>query len=175
MSDYERIAEVIRYLDTHHAEQPDLAQMATRVGLSPFHFHRLFSDWAGITPKDFIQCLTLRHVKDLLRRGESVLEAALEAGFSGPGRLHDLCVTLDAASPGELKAGGRGWDIAFGFAACPFGECVIAEGPRGICYLAFVGGSARTGAQSALQEAWPAAMLTRNDSVAGRLIRERLS
>jgi AraC family transcriptional regulator of adaptative response/methylated-DNA-[protein]-cysteine methyltransferase len=170
MSDYERIAEVIRYLDTHHADQPDLARMSARVGLSPFHFHRLFSDWAGITPKDFIQCLTLSHVKELLRRGESVLDAALEVGFSGPGRLHDLCVTLDSASPGELKAGGRGWDIAFGFAACPFGECVMGEGPRGICYLAFVGGSGQTGAQAALQEAWPAAILTRNDSVAGRLI-----
>lgn len=170
MSDYERIAEVIRYLETHHAEQPDLAGMAARVGLSPFHFHRLFTDWAGITPKDFVQSLTLHHVKQLLRQGESVLDAALDAGFSGPGRLHDLCVTLEASSPGELKAGGRGWDIAFGFAPSPFGECILGEGPRGICYLAFVDGSDEAAAQSELQETWPAATLTRNDSVAARRI-----
>ena len=169
MSDYERIAEVIRYLDARHTEQPDLAAMAARLGLSPFHFHRLFTDWAGITPKDFVQCLTLNHAKQLLRQGASVLEVALDAGFSGPGRLHDLCVTLEASSPGELKAAGRGWSIAFGFAPCPFGECVIGEGPRGICYLAFLDGSDRAAAKSALQEAWPAAALSRNDASAAAL------
>src|SRR5689334_7823661 len=114
MNDYERIAGVIRYLDEHHADQPDLAALAERTGLSAFHFHRLFSTWAGVTPKDFLQCLTLTHVKELLRQGESVLDSALDAGLSGPGRLHDLCVTLEGASPGELKSGGERWTITGG-------------------------------------------------------------
>src|SRR5581483_11545635 len=132
VTDYERIAGVIRYLDTHHTEQPDLAVLAERAGLSPFHFHRLFSSWAGVTPKDFLQCLTFAHVRELLRQGESVLDSALEAGLSGPGRLHDLCVTLEAASPGELKSGGERWTIIAGFGDSPFGDCLVAESPRGI-------------------------------------------
>src|SRR5438067_13137740 len=102
MNHYERIAQVIRHLDQAHAEQPDLEALAERAGLSPFHFHRLFSSWAAVTPKDFLQCLTLSHAKGLLKKGESVLNASLAAGLSGPGRLHDLCISLEAASPGEL-------------------------------------------------------------------------
>lgn len=101
MNDYERIALVIRYLDEHHIEQPDLATLAEVTGLSSFYFHRLFHAWAGITPKDFLQCITLAHAKELLREGESVLDAALEAGLSSPCRLHDLCVSLESASPGD--------------------------------------------------------------------------
>src|SRR2546428_7190075 len=119
MNDYERVANVIRFLDRHHIEQPDLNELAAAAGLSPFHFHRLFSTWAGITPKDFLQCLTLAHVKELLHEGESVLDAALDVGLSGPGRLHDLCVNLEAASPGEVKSGGEGLRIIFGFADTP--------------------------------------------------------
>ena len=93
MNDYERIAQLIRYLDDQRAEQPDLATLAAHAGLSPFHLHRLFSAWAGVTPKDFLQCLTLTHAKALLRAGENILDTALDSGLSGPGRLHDLCVT----------------------------------------------------------------------------------
>jgi AraC family transcriptional regulator, regulatory protein of adaptative response / methylated-DNA-[protein]-cysteine methyltransferase len=169
MSDYERIARIIHYLDTHHAEQPDLARLAAEAGLSTFHFHRLFSQWAGITPKDFLQSLSLAHVKRLLQEGASVLEAALAAGFSGPGRLHDLCVTLESASPGEMKSGGEGWRIVFGSTNTPFGECLLSEGPRGICHLAFVDGQDRHEAQAALREAWPRAELRRDDRVAAGL------
>src|ERR1043166_7357851 len=131
MNDYERVATVIRYLDRHHTEQPDLYALAQSVGLSPFHFHRLFSHVAGVTPKDFLQALTFEHVKALLRAGDSVLDAAFDAGLSGPGRLHDLCVALEAASPGEMKNGGADLQIGYGFAETPFGEALIAETSRG--------------------------------------------
>ena len=166
MNDYERIAQVIRFLDERHVEQPDLAALAGRAGLSQFHFHRLFSTWAGVTPKDFLQCLTLAHAKELLHDGNSILDVALESGLSGPGRLHDLCVNLEAASPGELKSGGAGWTISFGFADSPFGKCLIAESPRGLCHLSFVENENGGTALAVLQEDWPQAKLKRDDSVA---------
>ena len=164
MNDYERIAQIIRYLDERRAEQPDLAALAAHAGLSPFHLHRLFSAWAGVTPKDFLQCLTLAHAQKLLRAGESVLGAALESGLSGPGRLHDLCVNLEAASPGEWKSGGAGWAISFGFTDSPFGECLIAENPRGVCHLSFVENEKTALAE--LQKDWPQAKLKPDESAA---------
>jgi len=167
MNDYERIAAVIRFLDECHMEQPDLASLARRAGLSPAHFHRLFATWAGVTPKDFLQCLTLAHAKQLLHAGAPVLEVALGTGLSGPGRLHDLCVNLEAASPGELKAGGAGWTIKYGFAESPFGKCLIAESPRGICRLEFV--ENEKPAVTELQTEWPAATLKRDEAAIARL------
>ena len=137
MNDYERVAKVIRYLNEQSAEQPQVARLAKVAGLSESHFHRLFSRWASITPKDFLQCLTATHARKLLERGHSVLDASLDAGLSGPGRLHDLCVTLEAASPGEIKTGGKGWEIRAAITDSPFGRCVIAESPRGICHIEF--------------------------------------
>ena len=164
MNDYERVANVIRFLDRHHTEQPDLHQLASAAGLSPFHFHRLFSAWAGVTPKDFLQCLTLEHVKHLLRNGDNVFDAALNAGLSGPGRLHDLCVTLEAASPGEMKNEGAGMQIEYGFGETPFGQALIAETKRGICHLSFVDGPGRNSARNLLTSQWPNAKLNRNDA-----------
>jgi len=169
MNDYERIARVIRHLDACHAGQPDLASLAEIAGLSPFHFHRLFSAWAGITPKDFLQCLTLAHAKNLLYKGQSVLDAALGSGLSGPGRLHDLCLILEAASPGEVKSGGAGWTITAGFADTPFGRCLIGESPRGLCHLSFVDSGDGAAALAALRENWPRARLQRDDAIASRL------
>ncbi len=165
MNDYERIETVIRYLDGHHQEQPDLARLARVAGLSPYRFHRLFRSWAGITPKDFLQCLTLEHVKSLLAKGNSVFDASLEAGLSGPGRLHDLCVTLEAVSPGEMKAGGEGLTITYGFAESPFGECLIAETARGICHLTFVD-QGRDHALDRLTALWPCGSLVHDDETA---------
>ncbi|HEX9047916.1 MAG TPA: methylated-DNA--[protein]-cysteine S-methyltransferase [Verrucomicrobiae bacterium] len=167
MNDYERVARIIRYLETHQAEQPDLATLAHQAGLSPSHLHRLFSRWAGVTPKDFLQCLTLAEAKKRLRLGKNVLDTALESGLSGPGRLHDLCVQLEAASPGELKLGGEGWTISWGMADSPFGRCVIAESPRGLCHLAF--SESEDSALAGLRGEWPKAKLCRNDSVAAKL------
>jgi AraC family transcriptional regulator of adaptative response/methylated-DNA-[protein]-cysteine methyltransferase len=167
MNDYERVARLIRYLESNRAAQPGLAELAAYAGLSPFHLHRLFSAWAGITPKDFLQCLTLAHAKAMLRTGAGALDTALAAGLSGPGRLHDLCVSLEAASPGELKSGGAGWNITFGMAPSPFGRCLIAESPRGICQMAFVDDEAS--AVAGLRADWPRATFIRDDAAAGKL------
>jgi AraC family transcriptional regulator of adaptative response/methylated-DNA-[protein]-cysteine methyltransferase len=172
MNDYDRIARVIRYLDEHHTGQPDLNVLARQLELSPFHFHRLFVSWAGVTPKDFLQCLTLAQVKESLRHGANVLDSALTAGLSGPGRLHDLCVTLEAASPGELKSGGAQWTISAGFAASPFGTCLIAESPRGICHLSFSDDVDDNAAWAGLAQDWPNARLLRDDSVADRIAKK---
>ena len=175
MNDYERIAEAIRFLDAHRAEQPDLATLSARIGLSPSRFHRLFSAWAGSTPKDFLQCLTLSHARELLRNGESVLDAAHASGLSGPGRLHDLCVSLEAATPGEIKSRGKGIAIRAGVAASPFGQCLIGETPRGICHLSFFDAGGREGAAAELTTEWPLAELTWDDEHAARLVAEIFS
>lgn len=167
MSDYERVAQIIEFLDERHAEQPSLEALAQRAGLSPFHFHRLFSKWAGVTPKDFLQCLTVSHAKQLLKRGDSVLSSAIESGLSGPGRLHDLCINLEAATPGELKSGGEGIAIRYGFAPTPFGEWLVAETSRGYCRISFHGH--RDDALNELQDDWPRAKLKRDDEVARAL------
>lgn len=169
MNDYERIASVIRYLDKRHADQPDLAALAKQANLSPHHFHRLFTSWAGITPKDFLQCLTLAHAKTLLRNGKSVLDASLDSGLSSPSRLHDLCVTLEAASPGEVKSGGEGWTITVGFANSPFGRCLLGESPRGICYISFIESKREHAALAEVQNQWPRARLHRDDAAVHQL------
>src|SRR5258708_2277193 len=100
MTDYERIAKVIHYLDSHYQEQPDLSTLARAAGLSDFHFHRLFARWAGVTPKTFIQFLTAQHAKALLHASRSVMDISFESGLSGPGRLHDLLVSVEGVTPG---------------------------------------------------------------------------
>jgi len=166
MSDYDRIAKVIRYIEEQRDDQPDLATLAAMVDLSPSHFHRLFSRWAGITPKGFLQCLTLDFARQQLVEGQSILNAALDAGLSGPGRLHDLCVHLEAASPGEIKAGGAGWEIIAGIGESPFGHCLIAESPRGVCHLSFTNNWER------LVQDWPHADLIRDDQRAEIMARQ---
>lgn len=155
---------MIRYLDKHHQEQPSLAQLARVAGLSTSHFHRLFTKWAGTTPKDFIQCLTQKHARQLLSEGQSVLSAALDSGLSGPGRLHDLCVSMEGASPGEIKEGGSGMRIVYGYGLTPFGYYIIAESDRGICHLRFINGDAKLSAMEDLRREWPKATLKRNDA-----------
>jgi AraC family transcriptional regulator of adaptative response/methylated-DNA-[protein]-cysteine methyltransferase len=166
MNDYERIARVIRYLDECYAEQPSLEDMATVVGLSVSRFHRLFSAWAGVTPKDFLQALTFDHARRMLGEGENVLHSALDAGLSGPGRLHDLCVSLEAVSPGDIGREGEGLCISYGFADSPFGECLIGETTRGICHLSFADGKLQDEACAELKIKWPKATLRRADTIA---------
>lgn len=175
MNDYDRIAAAIRFIDANRAGQPDLATVAAAIGLSPSRFHRLFSAWAGATPKDFLQCLTLSHAKELLRQGENVLHAALDSGLSGPGRLHDLCVTLEAATPGEIKARGEGMTIRAGVAESPFGNCLIGESPRGICHLSFYNEGERDDAIREMRDEWPLAAITWDDEHAASLCRRIFS
>jgi AraC family transcriptional regulator of adaptative response/methylated-DNA-[protein]-cysteine methyltransferase len=169
MNDYQRIARVIHYVDEHRAAQPRLSTLAHVAGLSEFHFHRLFTAWAGTTPKHFLQCLTFEHVRALLRQGENILDAAFEVGLSGPGRLHDLCVNLQAASPGEIKSGGAGWTIEAGFGSSPFGRCLVAQSPRGLCHLSFVDSNPKA-AWDELKALWPNAQWRRDDSGARSLL-----
>jgi AraC family transcriptional regulator of adaptative response/methylated-DNA-[protein]-cysteine methyltransferase len=170
MNDYERMAAVIRFLDQGYRQQPTLADLASAAGLSTSHFHRLFVKWIGVTPKDFVQCLTAEHAKGLLRKGASVLDAALDSGLSGPGRLHDLCVTLEAASPGELKSGGLGLAIRYGYASSPFGDCLVAQTARGLCLLSFVERPDPDAAEALLAAEWPAATISRDDRPARALL-----
>ena len=170
MNDYQRIANVIAYLDAHAAEQPDLAELAAVAGLGPHHFHRLFTRWAGVTPKDFLQCLTMNHAKRLLGEGESVLGAALGAGLSGPGRLHDLAIQLEGASPGEIKAGGTGLVIEFGVAETPFGPWLVGQSTRGLTHVSFLESPVMTDeAEARVRQDWPRAEFCRRDGAAGEL------
>src|ERR1700733_6094165 len=169
MNDYERIARIIRYLDERHADQPDLTTLARHVGLSQYPFHRLFTSWAGITPKDFLQWLTLTYAKGMLQQGKSVLDATLDTGLSSPSRLHDLCVSLEAASPGEVKSGGEGWTITIGFADSPFGKCLVGESHRGVCHLSFVESGDEDAALLELRDQWSRARLQQDNSAASRL------
>lgn len=137
--DYDRIEQAIRYLEGHFRDQPELGELAAHVGLSQAHFQRLFQRWAGISPKKFLQCLTIEHAKERLRDSASVLDATFDAGLSSPGRLHDLFVVLDAVTPGEYKSSGHRLEIAYGFHDTPFGESLVAVTERGICGMEFLG------------------------------------
>lgn len=155
--DYIRIESAIAYLAAHGAEQPTLAEVAAHVGLSEHHLQRIFTRWAGISPKRFLQFQTVETAKNLLREARSVLDTTYSSGLSSGGRLHDLFVTLEAMTPGEYKTGGAGLVIAAGFHDSPFGECLIAVTDRGVCGLAFVVGADRSGAMAELQRRWPGA------------------
>ncbi|MDX1501868.1 MAG: methylated-DNA--[protein]-cysteine S-methyltransferase [Thermoanaerobaculia bacterium] len=137
MNDYERIRTAIEYIAAEAPRQPGLEEVAARLALSPFHCQRLFRRWAGVSPKRFLQVLTVEHAKRLLDDSASVLDAALETGLSGPGRLHDHFVTLEALSPGEYKRRGEGLAIRWGTTPSPFGDALLGATDRGVCALAF--------------------------------------
>ncbi len=169
-NDYRKMAEVINYLSQHYAEQPSLEQMASVVDLSPHHFQRKFKAWVGVTPKSFIQYLTFDNAEVMLARGNSILDVTHKLGLSSPSRLHDLCLKIKAASPGEIKNGGEGLTIDYGFGFSPFGECLIASSPRGIVKLVFVDASNRDQTTNELCSEWPQAIIRHNDQFAMNLI-----
>jgi AraC family transcriptional regulator of adaptative response/methylated-DNA-[protein]-cysteine methyltransferase len=136
--DYLRIEQAILYLENHYKDQPELRQVADNVGLSEYHFQRLFTRWAGVSPKRFLQFLTKEGAKELLDRSENLLDTTHQVGLSSLGRLHDLFVTAEAVTPGEYKSQGAGVTIRYGIHPTPFGKCLIATTERGICHLSFV-------------------------------------
>ena len=136
--DYSLVEQAILYLDNHYKEQPSLEEVAASVGLSEFHFQRMFTRWAGISPKRFLQFLTKESAKELLEHSENLMDTTYQVGLSSLGRLHDLFVTTEAVTPGEFKSRGAGVTIRYGIHPTPFGKCLIGLTERGICYLSFV-------------------------------------
>ncbi len=137
-SNFNRIEEAIGYISNHFKTQPGLDEVAEKIHLSPFHFQRLFTDWAGVSPKKFLQYISLEHAKHLLKNQQATLfEAAFETGLSGTGRLHDLFVSIEGMTPGEYKNGGENLSINYSFAETPFGNILVASTDKGICHMAF--------------------------------------
>jgi AraC family transcriptional regulator of adaptative response/methylated-DNA-[protein]-cysteine methyltransferase len=171
-SDYRTVAEALHYLEAHHLHQPSLEELAANAGMSKYHFQRLFTRWAGVSPKRFLQFLTLEHAKELLRESEPLLKTALASGLSGPARLHDLFITAEGVTPGEFKTGGLSLQIIFGFHSTPFGLALFARTERGLCHLAFLDSddlATKREALDALRADWPGASLEDGPKEASKL------
>ncbi len=160
--DYQRIAKAIAYLSDRALDQPDLTTVARAAHMSEFHFQRVFTRWAGISPKRFVQFLTVEHAKRQLLDSKPVLETALDSGLSSSGRLHDLFVSAEAATPGEFKSRGEGMRIDFGFHPSPFGPCLLGVTTRGVCWLSFLDGDDQRTAVRELKSHWSGARLHEN-------------
>ena len=161
-SDYQRIADAIGYINANIQQQPSLDEIAAAINLSPFHFQRLFSRWAGVTPKKYLQILTVDRAKALLAESKPLLEVSDSVGLSSSSRLHDHFVQLEAVTPGEYKSGGQGICIQYATAPSPFGEIFIAATPRGICKLSFIGQDDINADIADLKRRWPNAELRQN-------------
>lgn len=157
-TDYQRIEQAIHFINEHRDNQPSLAEIAEAVSLSEYHFQRLFSAWAGVSPKKFIQFLNKEYALELLRKDHSILDTSLSVGLSGPGRLHDLILNWEAATPGDIRSGGRGLRIGYGLHDSPFGSVFIAATDKGICKMSFCGDSMQKAIEELASE-WPQAEL----------------
>ena len=169
-SDYARMGQALDMLATAFPDQPSLAELSAHVGLSEHYFQRMFLRWVGVSPKKFLQYMTLTEAKRRLRESASVLDAAYDAGLSGPGRLHDLFVTFEAMTPGEYKARGEGLTIRYGYHETPFGECLLMATDRGICGLGFTTKGEREVAFAKLSRGWERATLLRDDAATAGFI-----
>ncbi len=159
---YAVIDRAIRYLDEHSDRQPSLEETAAAVGLSPAHFQRVFSQWVGVSPKKYLQYLTLDHARDLLKNRLTLLDTAAETGLSGSSRLHDLFIKWEAMTPGEYALGGEGLTITYGWFNSPFGEVLAMGTDRGLCGMAFADEVGRDEAWRDMTARWPAATFTEN-------------
>jgi AraC family transcriptional regulator of adaptative response/methylated-DNA-[protein]-cysteine methyltransferase len=155
LDDYDRVRRAIAFISKHWRRQPSLEEIAAQAGVSVSHFHHLFRRWAGITPKDFLQAVTLDRARDLLRDSASILDATYELGLSGPGRLHDLFVTHEAMTPGEFKTGGEGLSIAYGFHSSPFGKALVMATPLGLAGLGFADPGEEEATLADMKRRWP--------------------
>ena len=135
--DYSRIEKAIAYINHNFREQPSLEEISTAVNMSPFHFQRLFSEWAGVSPKKFLQYVSLRYAKHLLQRNTTLMNVSNEIGLSSSSRLHDLFINIEGMTPGEFKNGGAGLTINYSFRESPFGNIIIASTNKGVCYIHF--------------------------------------
>ena len=159
--DFSRIERIVHLLVENYREQPTLAAMAAHANLSEFHFQRLFSRWAGVSPKKFVQYLTLEHAKQCLANADTILDASYASGLSGSSRLHDLFVRHESLTPGEYRKAGAGLLMRYDFVETPFGEAVVAATDRGVCGLAFTSGDRAT-ALAELMQRWPRADVVRD-------------
>ncbi|MBC8180817.1 methylated-DNA--[protein]-cysteine S-methyltransferase [candidate division KSB1 bacterium] len=171
--DYYRIEKAIYFMDDHFLDHPNLNEIAAAVHMSKFHFQRLFKRWAGITPSQFIQYLTIEYAKQKLDESKSLLETTLSAGLSGSGRLHDLFVTFEGITPGEYKSQGENIRINYGFHATPFGKCLIGATERGIYFLGFTAKNKND--LSPLKKLWYKSQLVENNTVMEPLIKQIFS
>ncbi|MBQ0758473.1 MAG: methylated-DNA--[protein]-cysteine S-methyltransferase [Zhongshania sp.] len=168
-ANYQRVASAIRYLSDKQLTQPSLAELAAHVGVSEFHLQRIFTEWAGVSPKQFLQFLTKENAKRLLR-SSSVMDSALACGLSGSGRLHDLMIKAERVTPGEYRNMGAGLQIHYGSCPSPYGLCFIAANHRGICKIAFFDEQeTEANLLAELQAEWAAAELIRDDQRAASL------
>jgi AraC family transcriptional regulator of adaptative response/methylated-DNA-[protein]-cysteine methyltransferase len=156
-ADYDIVRRAIAHIRGNWRSQPEIETIADAAGVSPTDLHHLFRRWCGLTPKAFLQALTLSSARELLRSSASVLDTAYEVGLSGPGRLHDLFVTHEAMSPGEWKAGGEGLTISYGFHPCPFGMALVMVSPRGLAGLALADAGKERKALNDMKSRWPRA------------------
>jgi AraC family transcriptional regulator of adaptative response/methylated-DNA-[protein]-cysteine methyltransferase len=169
-SDYHRIADAIDFIATNSRRQPTLNDVATHLELSAAHFQRLFSRWAGVTPKKYLQILTVEHAKQLLSESKPLLAVSDEVGLSSGSRLYDHFVQLEAATPGEYKTGGAGLSIDYGVHNSPFGDIFVAATARGICKLSFLDQADLTADITDLQRRWPNALLRHNAPASLKII-----
>ncbi len=164
MPDYEIVCRAIRFISRRWREQPSLERIADHVGLKPLALQRLFTRWAGLSPKGFLQAVTLDHARTLLADSASVLETTYEVGLSGPGRLHDLFVTHEAMTPGDFKARGEGLTMRYGFHASPFGTALVMVTDHGLAGLAFADPGKEAAALADMQARWPRATYIDDDA-----------
>lgn len=153
-ADYERIERAIQFIRQNKEQQPELKLVAAHVGLSPYHFQRLFQRWAGVTPKNFLEFLTVEHAKTRLQESKSIMETSLKTGLSGSGHLHNQFISIEVVSPSEFKNRGAQLNIRYGFHATPFGEALLALSTRGILALSFVDEDNRQAALGKLKSDW---------------------
>jgi len=168
-ADYDKVRKTLAYITDHWRDQPSLDEIAEHVGLSEPHLHHVFRRWSGLSPKAFLQAITLDHARSLLRDSASVLDTAYEVGLSSPGRLHDLFVTHEAMSPGDWKAGGYGLTLRYGYHPSPFGEAIAVATDRGLSGLGFVDGGDRAAALADMVRRWPKAAFVQDQELTAPL------